>query len=242
MKMYRKMVTFDIICITIPMSEISEAQIEQAKRESSILFINKYADMFGALATPVILDAKKNPKDQELQATVEALYNAEGTVCGFIDEGLDHIDVAPRVFQREDKVDLIAGQHAGVAIQYIGVHGVIARMNFYGGLRDPNYHLDIRDSDRASRSGHAWRTDNVASQSIHMNLHMLTMQNTKPFLEIWIIQTQQAMKLDKFYFDQKYDIFPQIPKTAPQLNKILPDLGKAMHGLISMVPNPYSPG
>lgn len=222
------------------MSELDDAKIELMRQESAKQFLVSYADLFDTLITQEVLHAKSDP-DPERKHASELLEDVDSVLLGFTEGTVSQITVAPRVANpQKDKIHFTIGQHAGVAIQYVGGFGTIVRANFYGGLRDASHHADLRDSDISLQRSHTQRTDNVISQPISMNVHVLGSQDAL-LLDTWIIQTPQQIYLDECIFEEKIDAHPRISSHEEHYKPMLKLLNTSMKYLISMVPNPYSP-
>lgn len=203
--------------------------------------LNGFYDAYSSLATDFLHVAKKHA-DPSLTPSIEAVDNADSAILSFLNGEELSITLAPRVKRPDDKVKMLPGQHAGVVVQYVDQKtGLIGRVNFYGGIRDPHHHLDTKDTDITRRRSHAARTDAVVSQPTHLNFHMLGQNETEPFLDVWITASPSEIRLSKFKFEEYHEVFRAIEAGDRRFRKIYTPLNRAMNSLMLMVPNPYSP-
>jgi len=202
-----------------------------------------FSQAFSMLAQEVIFAARRQKEDDELLQTAEALTEARSVISEFQTSAQPVITLAPRTICPNDKVKPLPGQHAGVAVQYVdAVTGSIVRMNFYGGLRDPLDHRDMHDCDPAMKNNHASRTEEVVSQPVRIDLHIIAMGQIEPFLDIWLNLKPTTIALDTFQYDQQYHkVGNTLPLTDPKIAPAVTCLRGAMRNLMLLVPNPWSP-
>jgi len=182
-----------------------------------------------------------NVKDPELATAVTAFENAEDSIAYVLNNPDATITLSPRATRPDDKIKIFPGEHAGVSIQIVTPTGVIARVNFYGGLRDSQHASDQHDMDKTLRHSHATRTDAVASQPTQINLHMFSPGHVEPFLDIWMISRPNKIQLTTFKFEGPHDVNVAITDTDYGFKTITSGLHKSMKNLMLMVPNPFSP-
>lgn len=219
---------------------ITPEAIEQERNRHAMALLGGIHDSFGFLVSQYIQVQKKTGQSDE--ETLGALVDAQGNILEFLRTGLYLITTIPRIPRKgKDRVHFAQGQHAGVSVQLVSEPGLVTRMNFYGALRDPGHHMDEHDS-RRSNAIHSDRTLASASQTAHVDLHMIGLAQTEPFLDLWLTMNLTRLQLSAFIYEQTpRDVITSVTNQDTRFKPHYSRLDTAMRNLAMMVPNPYSP-
>lgn len=219
---------------------ITPEAIEQERNRLAMALLHGIHDSFGLLVSQYIQVQKMTKQSDE--ETLGALVDAQGNIQEFLRTGPYKITAIPRIPRKgKDRVHFVQGQHAGVSVQLVSEPGLVTRMNFYGALRDPGHHMDEHDS-RGSNAIHSDRTEDTASQTANVDLHMIGLAQTEPFLDLWLTMNLTRLQLSTFIYEgTRRDVITIISNKDIRFKPHYAQLDTAMSNLAMMVPNPYSP-
>lgn len=221
---------------------ITPEHFERERNHHAMELLQGIYQSYGALVTRYISVEKKS--GQLDKATVEALVDGQTNILEFLRSAPRVTNVIPRTPRPGvDRVRFAQGQHAGVSLQIVSeTTGLVTRINFYGALRDPSHHLDEHDSRGAYGRIHSDRSLETASETAHIDLHMIGLSTTEPFLDLWLSMNLQSLRLSSYIFEgTRSDVLPSISNRERAFKELYSPLNTAMKNLAMMVPNPYSP-
>lgn len=220
---------------------ISPVEYEQMRNHHAMDLLLGINDSYALLVTQFINIQKQ--ADEFDQLTVDALVDGQTNILEFLQSGSFLINAIPRTPRKDkDRIRFAQGQHAGVSVQVVSeVTGLVTRLNYYGALRDPGHHMDEHDS-RNRRLIHSDRSLTTASETANIDLHMISLAQTDPFLDLWLELNLKRLLLSKFNFEHtRYDVKTSISNQDRRFRPQYSRLNAAMKNLAMMVPNPYSP-
>ena len=145
------------------------------------------------------------------------------------------IKIFPRLLSEKDLQHLAVGEHAGFTIRYESDGRPIV-VNCYGGLRDPKYHSDLRDSDQTLRHSHAGRTDHTVSKPTFLNIH------SNGEFDIWMSVMKDRLTLRNLSSKREVvDIESSLNMSGNPYQQTAAHLRQAISYFIQLVDNPVSP-
>jgi hypothetical protein len=220
------------------MTEAPKNEARKLITTSSLQLVRSYSDALNTLSDK--LTKIRNP---EIADAITEIQNADQAIYDFLQDD-DLVCVASRRSpSANDKMKLFPGQHAGVSLTIIReADGTTMRVNFYGSLRDANHPMDLRDGAR-EKVFHSGRTDNIASQPMLLNMHLILPGTTLPYYDLWLSYKMNAeIKLMSFRtLDKINDIQPSISTKDHQFKPIAESIGSSCRALAQLVPNTYAP-
>jgi len=142
-----------------------------------------------------------------------------------------------RMPRETDRVKHTPGQHKGFRIQFVLKTGHIINLNVYGALRRISG-KDKRDT-LSAHANHSDRTEHIASQATHINLH-LDEYNTHLW-NLWLIR----MPNGQFVLGDTFLNYQSIkPQNRPTLNlndygyqNLSDRLAQSINALIQLIPS-----
>lgn len=188
--------------------------------------------LYGFLLNAPLANAQKHDADPSLVVATETAGDIE-LILSDMNPTIQRI--FPRQLSEKDIQHLAHGEHAGFTVRFES-EGKSIVVNCYGGLRDSQSHMDLKDGDTAMRFSHTDRTNETASKPTYLNIHSIGA------FDIWMTIFNDRLTLRSLQSEGSLvDIVSTMDTSIDPYKQTVARLHQAISYFTQLVDNPVSP-